>query len=284
MKKNYLFSIAIFLLSLPIFSQVGIGTTSPKGALDITSTTMGVVYPQVALTNTLTETISNPNGGGLVTGTTVYNTVISGTGNNTVYPGLYVWNGSLWIPQYHKDDYKLCYQTSDLRTGSSDILNPVLGDQFISFNSNTFTPKFNGSYLVTVTVHFGAGKLDVPDNTNPADQWVNYNAQEGEFDFTFNSTSYLFTLKSYSGYNDDKLFDGGSANNHTNRYNQTTYTIPVTLVRNTLYSFTLSFNQTTSDGFEGDGDISIIPSGDGRGYIISNGLVKSTVEFKYLGN
>ena len=40
---------------------------------------------------------------------------------------------------------------------------------------------------------------------------------------------------------------------------------------------------TNSDGFEGNGDISVIPAGDGRGYIITNGMVKCTVEFKYLG-
>ncbi len=280
MKKNYLIVVLLLSLNLTLFAQVGIGTTAPKGALDITSTNTGFIYPQIALTNTLTPTITNPNGGGLAVGTTVYNTAIAGAGVNTVYPGVYIWDGSGWIPQYHKDDYKLCYQTVNLRTGSDDTLNPVSGNQAITFNDNSFTPKFNGNYLVTVTVHFGGGRLDIPAGV---DQWANFNAQEGQFDFTFNSTTYSYTLKTYSGYNDDKLFDGGSVNYHTNRINQANYTIPVSLARNTAYPFTLTFNQTNSAGFEGNGDISIAPAGDGRGYIITSGMVKCTVEFKYLG-
>lgn len=281
MKTKYFYTIVILFLSFTLFSQVGIGTTSPKGALDITSTNTGFIYPQIALTNTLTETISNPNGGGLVTGTTVYNTVTAGSGVNTVYPGVYIWNGSNWIPQYHKDDYKLCYQTANLRTGSSDVLNPVSGNQAITFNSNSFTPKFNGEYLVTVTVHYGGGRLDAPAGV---DQWANFNSQEGQFDFTFNGNTYSYTLKTYSGHNDDRLFDGGSLNRHENKTNQATYTIPVTLTRNTAYPFTLTFNQTHSDGFEGNGDISVAPVGDGRGYIVTSGMLKCTVEFKHLGN
>jgi hypothetical protein len=278
MKTIYI--ILISVISFPAWSQVGIGTSAPKGALDVTSSTMGIVYPQVALTDRVTETITNPNGGSLVVGTTVYNTTISGSGVNTVYPGIYVWDGTIWIPQYHKDDYKLCYQTADVRTGSDDILNPVLGNQVITFDTNSFTPKFNGNYLVTVTVHYGGGLLDPPAGS---DQWVNFNSEEGQFDFTFNGTTYSYTLKSYSGYNDDMLFDGGSTNNHTNRYTQNAYTIPVTLTRNITYPFTLTFNQAIANGFQGDGDISISPAGDGRGYIITNGLVKCTVEFNYIG-
>ena len=35
--------------------------------------------------------------------------------------------------------------------------------------------------------------------------------------------------------------------------------------------------------FEGDGDISISPSGDGRGYIVSVGDFNCTVEITYVG-
>ena len=61
-------------------AQVGIGTTNPVGALDITATDEGLVIPRVALVNTTTVTV--------LTGTTselVYNTATSGD----VTPGFY---------------------------------------------------------------------------------------------------------------------------------------------------------------------------------------------------
>lgn len=42
------FSIAIFLIiSYSSFAQVGIGTSSPKGALDVYSTTAGFIMPRM---------------------------------------------------------------------------------------------------------------------------------------------------------------------------------------------------------------------------------------------
>ena len=46
--KKILLSVAITAASFTINGQVGIGTTSPEGALDIVSTTTGVVFPRVA--------------------------------------------------------------------------------------------------------------------------------------------------------------------------------------------------------------------------------------------
>jgi len=70
---------------------------APRGAVDIASTTQGLVFPNVALVNTITETAVNPQGGSIPTGTVVYNTATSGTSPNNVAPGLYYWNGSRWI-------------------------------------------------------------------------------------------------------------------------------------------------------------------------------------------
>ena len=95
-KKNTLVLFA-FLSFYYSYSQVGIGTTAPRGAVDIASTTQGLVFPNVALVNTITETAVNPQGGSIPTGTVVYNTATSGTSPNNVAPGLYYWNGSRWI-------------------------------------------------------------------------------------------------------------------------------------------------------------------------------------------
>jgi hypothetical protein len=79
-------------------NSIGVGTAAPNGIFDMTSTTMGMILPRVALTSTLVEApVVNPQGGGLVAGTCVYNTNTAGTAPNNVAPGLYFWDGSKWV-------------------------------------------------------------------------------------------------------------------------------------------------------------------------------------------
>ena len=71
MKKytQHQFLTLLFLAaSLTTFAQVGVGTTTPEGALDVTSTISGLVLPRVANTGAVT----NPQGGAVVNGTMVY--------------------------------------------------------------------------------------------------------------------------------------------------------------------------------------------------------------------
>jgi len=101
MKKINLF--AFFLLMLlkltDAYTQVGIGTTTPRGAFEINSTTNGFIPPQVALTSvTVSAPVVNPQTAGVpVAGTIVYNTATAGTTPNNVTPGYYFWNGTVWI-------------------------------------------------------------------------------------------------------------------------------------------------------------------------------------------
>ena len=79
-------------------AQVGIGTTTPNGILDITSSTEGLLAPRVALTSSVTESpVTNPASGSLVNGTIVYNTATSGSGATTVTPGFYYWDSTSWL-------------------------------------------------------------------------------------------------------------------------------------------------------------------------------------------
>ncbi|WP_396157027.1 beta strand repeat-containing protein [Flavobacterium sp.] len=71
---------------------IGINVTAPQGALDITSTTDGVLIPRVALTATNVATVLTPTVSELV-----YNSATSAVGPNQVSPGYYYWDGSLWI-------------------------------------------------------------------------------------------------------------------------------------------------------------------------------------------
>ena len=67
MKKIFLCAVFI-AASFTSIAQMGIGTTTSKGALDIESSTYGLVMPRVASTSV----VENPNGGEVVNGTMVY--------------------------------------------------------------------------------------------------------------------------------------------------------------------------------------------------------------------
>jgi hypothetical protein len=79
-------------------AAIGIGTTTPKGVLDITSATNGVLVPRVLLTaKNVAAPIVNPQGGSLIVGTLVWNTATAGVTPNNVLPGYYYWDGSVWV-------------------------------------------------------------------------------------------------------------------------------------------------------------------------------------------
>jgi len=89
------------LLTTPLFTnaQIGVGTTTPEGALDISSTTSGLVPPRVLL-NDINDatTVTNPKDGSApVAGTFVWNNGPNGVSPNNVAAGLYYWDGSRWV-------------------------------------------------------------------------------------------------------------------------------------------------------------------------------------------
>lgn len=98
MKRVRLILLSFLLSSASIFAQVGIGTTTPRGALEVNSATNGFVPSQVALTSIIVSApVVNPQGGAPIAGTIVWNTATTGVSPNNVVPGLYYWNGSRWI-------------------------------------------------------------------------------------------------------------------------------------------------------------------------------------------
>lgn len=89
----------IAMLTQAATAQVGVGTTTPEGALDVSSSTGGLVPPRVQLNNINdATTVTNPDSGGApVAGTFVWNNGPSGTSPNNVAAGLYYWDGSRWV-------------------------------------------------------------------------------------------------------------------------------------------------------------------------------------------
>lgn len=100
--KTKLFFSTLFVLLFSIVetsAQVGIGTTNPQGALDITSTNDGLLIPRVALDGTL---VTTP----LLTAPT-HSEIVYNTNNNSalpapvlavrglITPGFYFWNSTV---------------------------------------------------------------------------------------------------------------------------------------------------------------------------------------------
>lgn len=270
--KNSIFALLLALSQIPSWGQIGIGTSNPEGLLDI-SMTQGFVYPRVSLVNTNTASITTPDGDAPVIGTMVYNTSNNGTDASAVYPGLYQWNGTQWVAQFDKKDNKIYIQNSDLRTGHS------VGEQGISFNSKTFVPQYYGTYKIKVSLHFGAGKMDLPNSAEPDDQHANFGAQGGTFTFSFNGQNHTMSMKSFSGNNDETLFNGGALKEYTNAYNQAQFTILETdLIPGETYNIGLTFEQLIANGFVSDGAIGT----EGSGHIEINGDLGCVIEISYI--
>ena len=86
---RYILIVVLVLFSTVSNAQVGIGTITPNGALDITSTTDGLLIPRVALTITTSALpLTSPT-----TSELVYNTATVAD----VTPGYYYWNGAIWV-------------------------------------------------------------------------------------------------------------------------------------------------------------------------------------------
>lgn len=268
MKNNTFVQILFFfILTAQISSgQVGIGTTSPKGILDVESSIYGVAYPNVALTATnVAAPVVNPLGGPLAVGTTIYNTNTFTTGSNDVEPGIYSWDGTQWVIHFEKREQVFFEQTSALRPSSSLGYEGIPGLGPLDFK--TITAKYSGTYRIELRVNYGAGKV-----VNNGD--VNVTMAEGDFRFIFDGTTEILNIKSFATYNNH--ISGGRQ--FENAWIQTTKVFYVNLVQGTTYSFSLEFDQYTDPVLQASGNLLL--TNDGRGYIGSG--VPCYIEFEYL--
>ena len=87
--KTILIILTVFFWTVTLKAQVGIGTIVPDGALDVSSTTDGLLIPRVLLTIT---TSPLP-----LTLPTVSELVYNSATVADVTPGYYYWNGTIWV-------------------------------------------------------------------------------------------------------------------------------------------------------------------------------------------
>jgi hypothetical protein len=163
--KNSLY--LLFFITTLSNAQVGIGTTTPAGALDLNptvATNFGLVTPRVALTSILVEApVVNPQGGAIPTGTVVYNTATAGTSPNNVGPGLYFWNGVRWVSFEGSPgglDWSLTGNTGTVATtnfiGTSDAID------FVTRTNNLERTRIlsNGHVLINTTTNDATSGAD----------------------------------------------------------------------------------------------------------------------------
>ncbi|WP_432412768.1 hypothetical protein [Rasiella sp. SM2506] len=275
--------IYLFLIATTMsFGQVGIGTLTPDGVLDLnldqekdgsSTNKYGLVLPRVMLSRTdeaAPVLNSDPAAlpGELAIGTVVYNTVTTNFGEFSVYPGIYMWDGIDWINEFPKKNASIFKQEypnpsapwlRTITTGSYQEI-PGLGVS----DAKTFTPAYSGTYKIEVSVNWGSGTVEDPGST------INIAAQKGVFKFTFGSPAVdeLIPVQTWSA-------KYGAGTVYFDIWEQFTIVLYKDLVAGTAYSFNLGFDQTVSDGFIGNGN-----SGQGMGWIGID--LPCTVEFVFL--
>ena len=275
--KDKVFSFVFLLLMSSCFAQVGINITQPKGALDINSTTQGLVLPRVALQSTVDQApIVNPKSGVTVIpiGTVVYNTVTTTNGTNDVSPGMYSWDGSNWNIEFTRNQAGIVEQTSvfAMRTNSS------AGFQNVAGVSGTFTPRYTGKYRIKLRVNYAGSSAKVPKKSggSQSDGYLNVARAEGTFRFAFGSTNYDIPAHAYS----TAYEPSEGATNYFAIWQEYSAVIYVQLTALDNQAFNLSFDQDVLPDYLSNGNTG--GGGDGRGHVGYD--IPCTFEIIYVGD
>ena len=184
--KSFFLTILLSLSGI-IYSQVGIGTVTPRAALDISnSTNGGVLVPKYGLSaNNDISTVVNPRGTALEVGTLIYN-INNVTGANAISEGFVFWNGTVWNRIVPKTELMFRRFTSGFIGGGGtvfnypqEVFNNIAG---ASFNGTTLTLP-TGIYVIESNIRLnqanstldwqlfidGADIIDVAGSANSAD-------------------------------------------------------------------------------------------------------------------
>lgn len=137
--KRFLLVIAASCFAASGMAQIGIGTTSPQAALDVSSTTQGILIPR--MTTAQRNAMSSP-----VTSTMVYDTSLG---------EYYYYTGTGWTVLVPKPDSKIyqIFRTDGSSTntyGSSIAWTSVAGQgTALSYSTHTVTLPANKTFMIT---------------------------------------------------------------------------------------------------------------------------------------
>lgn len=230
MKYLHLTLIAFFIL-FNLNAQVGIGTVTPAGILELKSQTEGFIPPRINLTATNIDLpVTNPQGGNLVPGTMVYNLNTS-TGTYAVYPGVYFWDGGQWISMNSKAFKQEFYQTGILKTNALNGYENIPG-----LTNVTFTAPRDGTYQI---ISLGYYSIEGALQTFGEDEmgWG-----EGTFRLSVNGLN----IDKYShaqSFSDSNSITGDSQDMYL-LYNETTLIHYVTLHAGDSCTLSLTFDES----------------------------------------
>jgi hypothetical protein len=209
MKKLIYFIISLLSLS-SIHAQVGIGTITPRGALEVNSTTNGLVSPQVALTATnATAPVVNPQTAGApIAGTIVYNTATAGAGATAVTPGYYYWNGSAWLQLATGTNSDWALLGNAGTVVATNFLGTTDAIDFVTRTNNLERLRIKSTGEIGIGTSAPAAKLDVAAGVTTTNSIINATGSINDF-LQFNIQNTSTGTQAQSGYS--ATADNGSA-------------------------------------------------------------------------
>lgn len=206
MKKNNSPKITFLIIALfamcniNMHAQVGIGNTSPQGALDITSTTDGLLVPRLALVNTTTATIVTPTESEIV-----YNTATI----NDVTPGFYYWDSAKWVRVVSgavSNDWATTGNTAT--TAGTNYIGTTDAVDFVTKTNNTEKTRVTSAGNVGIGTNAPVAKLDVAAGVTTTNSVVNATGSINDY-LQFNVQNTSTGIQAQSGYS--ATADNGSA-------------------------------------------------------------------------
>jgi hypothetical protein len=203
LKSFFLTFMITFLGNSNCNAQVGIGTVSPAGALDVTSTNEGLLIPRVALSATNVATVLSPTVSELV-----YNTFTSALGPNQVAPGFYYWNGTIWVPiaTGNLTAWSLKGNVGTLAT--TNFIGTTDAVDFVTRTNNTEKVRVTSAGNLGVGNPSPTAKLDVAAGVSVVNSVVNATGSINDF-LQYNVQNTSTGSQAQSGYS--ATADNGSA-------------------------------------------------------------------------
>jgi hypothetical protein len=194
LKSAFLALFISFIGNINCNAQVGIGTVTPVGALDVTSTNEGFLIPRIALSATNVATVLTPTVSELV-----YNTFTSALGPNQVAPGYYYWDGSLWVPisTGNLSGWSLTGNTGT--TAATNFIGTTDAIDFVTRTNNTEKTRLTSSGNLGIGTTSPVAKLDVAAAVTTTNSIVNATGSINDY-LQFNIQNTSTGTQAQSGY------------------------------------------------------------------------------------